>query len=231
MSFKTHENRAGGAGALVKVRTVASTQYTSDQLCKVTLGVLTICAAQGDKPTHKFVCIETPPSLPQQAIKDKSTAAQEMALCVPIGGSCIFMRRELVGNSVPQINGVACNANAVATTLKVTKAGDSANDYLEGECFVPEIGEQRHITADAYGANEHTFTVAPAFSRAPTTGDTVVAVPFSRGFTSVKLGATAPDLNISTVPADDNGGNLKIEDVVLTAMPNPYVVVSVPDLE
>lgn len=230
--FQVAKNNAAGAGQLEKVKSLASTQYAfGDMITTHPASGNKGCAnkvAAADKATHIVQSMVTPDSLSQPATAFLTTAACEDLLCIPITGSRVIIKSYLIGDSVPPINGTACNSNSTATQLLVTAAG-SANDYLDGVCYVPELGEQRLITADAVSTGVHTFTVSPAFRRAPTTGDTVIAVPFSKGASAVKFASTNPHQGIGTAVADKTGGQLYIEDVNLKGdNVGPYVLFSHP---
>jgi len=224
--FQFHKAKSAGAGPTEKVKGLASTQYARGDALVVTAGTGTKASATS-KITHIVEAMYTRDDLNRPATELLTTAKDEPLFCIPVAGGNIILRSDLRGDAAPPINGTACNSNSTTTELKVTAAG-STNDYNDGQCYVPELDEQRLITADSVSGGVHTFTVTPAFRRAPTTGDTVIAVPFSKGATAVKLNATTPHQCISTAVADKTGGHVKIEDVDLK---NLIVYTSHPDQE
>lgn len=211
--FEIAYTRAAGAGVQEEIKSVASQQYGRGYMLAVTAGLAALVSAAG-KGTHIFMSLQVPASLLRAATENLSTAVGEMVNATRVEGGDVVLKSELRSQSAPPINGVACNSNSTATELKVTAAG-SSNDYDNGTCYVPELDEQRLITDDTVNTGVHTFTVEPAFRRAPTTGDTVIAVPFCKGATGVKFASTNPHLGIGTAVADKSGGNNKIEDVDL----------------
>lgn len=222
--FEIVNTRSAGAGVIEEVKSVASQQYVRGAMLAVTAGLAALVTATG-KGTHIFQGLITPVNLLRPAVENLSTAAGERVEGARVEGGDVVLKSELRAQSAPPINGVACNTNASATSAVVTAAG-STNDYNNGTCYVPELDQQRLITADSVTTGVHTFTVEPAFSRAPTVGDTLIAVPFCKGATAVKFAATNPHLGIGTAVADKTGGNNKIEDVDLK---NLLVYTSCPD--
>lgn len=214
--FRVRFPLASGAGANEEIQGVANTQYNPGDMVNVVAGVATKVAATG-KGTHIVVARITPADEVRPGTFNFVGTKGELLSCVPVSGDLVVLESNLKGNSAPPINGLACNANADPSSLLVTAAG-SANDYLNGQCYVPELNQQRLITADAVDTGVHTFTVAPAFRRAPTIGDTVIAVPFSKGATTVKFSATNPHEGIGCAVADKAGGNNKIFDVDLARL-------------
>lgn len=217
---------AAGDGANEEVQGVANTQYNPGDMVAVVADLATKVTATG-KGTHIVIARITPADEVRPGTINLVGTKGELLSCVPVAGDKVVLRSSLKGNSAPPINGVACNSNADPSSLLVTFAG-STNDFTNGQCYVPEIGQQRLITADSVNTGVHTFTVAPAFRRAPTTGDTVIAVPFSKGATTVKFSATNPHEGIGCAVADKAGGNNKIYDVDLAKL---LVFSSCPDSE
>lgn len=227
MAFEIYRTLSAGAGVAEEILGTASTQYAYGEALTVVSGIATKAIAAG-KVTHITVNMFTPINTNRQDSPMLTTTAGEKLNVVKVAGGNVVLKSGLTGNSAPTINGTACNSNAVTTSLLVTFAG-STDDFTGGTCYVPEIDDGMHIiTADSVGGGVHTFTVVPPFRRAPTTGDTVRAVPYSKGFTAVKLNGTTPTLGISNAVADDSGGHCKIEDVDLK---NLFVLTTHPDLE
>lgn len=214
MAFEIDLERMAGAPVQEEIQAVANQQYNNGDMLAVTAGVAALVTAAG-KGTHLFGALQVPADKIRPGTMGLATTVGEVVNAALIEGGDVRVKSDLRGNSAPPINGLPCNANASLTSLLVTQAGGAANDFLNGQCYVPEIGQQRLITADAYGANIHTFTVAPAFRRAPTTGDTVIAVPFSKGAYGIKFNATTPSQGLDTSVAGKTGGTNKIEDVDL----------------
>lgn len=207
---------ASGAGANEEIQGVASTQYKPGDMLAVVAGVATKAVA-GSKGTHVFIARVTPASEVRPGTINLVGTLGELLSCVRVDNDTVVLKSSLTGNSAPPINGVACNANSTATQVLVTHAG-SDNDFTNGQVYIPELGQQRLITLSDETAGVQTFTVAPAFRRAPTTGDTCIAVPFSKGATAVKFSATNPHEGIGTAVADKTGGHNKIFDVDLAKL-------------
>jgi hypothetical protein len=206
----------------------ASTQFTAGDACMFNgNGYLEQAAAQTSKIDGVFHSIFTDKSLMRQATANLTTTIGEEALYIPCRGNGLQFKTNLTGDDAPPINSTACNANTSKTTVKVTAAG-LTNDYKAGTIFAN--GEQRTISADSVAGGVHTFTVTKPFTRAITTGDTAIVVPFSRGVRGVKLSASsgAPQIGISPAVADKSGGYVDIEDVQLNNLAGntPFVVVS-----
>lgn len=113
----------------------------------------------------------------------------------------------------PIVNEVAANSNASDVTVKCALADGDADDMNGGLVYIPELDEVRNILDSSYSSNVLTITVNKAFSRAVTTGDTVVAVPFNVGFSPKLL--TSTYRSISSVRADKNNGYCKLMRVDL----------------
>lgn len=198
----------------------ASTQFYEGDALVLSDGIAGQASAQTSLPTHIFVNMITDSTLLRPAATNLTTTLGEKGLMVPVGsgvagGFAPFnFYTPLIGNSVPPINGVAANSNSTTTTVLVTASG-SSNDYATGTIYVPSLQQQRTITADTVSGGIHTFTVTPGFSRAVTTGDTVIVVPFSPGSVGVKLAPTVVYQGVSTAVADKTGGHVNIMGVVL----------------
>lgn len=214
--FRVRFPLASGAGANEEILGVASTQYTPGDMLNVVAGIATKVVGTG-KGTHIFVARITPPDEVRPGTINLVGTKGELLSCIPVSGELVVLESDLKGNSAPPINGVACNANATLNLLLVTAAGSTA-DYNNGQCYVPEIGQQRLITDDTVTTGVHAFTVVPAFRRAPTTGDTVIAVPFSKGATTIKFSSVSPEQGIGAAVADKAGGQNKIFDVDLARL-------------
>jgi hypothetical protein len=209
--FRLVGMKEGVGSLLTKVLVAASYTFRAGEALNMASGVASAATA-AQLVTHIYNALITPSNLLRPATPDTSTTAGENALVYDVGGSGLVYECDIT----PTINGTAANANASTTSVLVTFGG-GATDFNGGQVYIPELDEQRTITVDAFGAGVHTFTVTPAFSRAPTTGDTVRAVGFSKGRIGVKLDATTPSLKVSTAIADLSGGKVNIEDVNLKA--------------
>lgn len=228
--FQVHKRLASGADPIETVKSVASTQYELGDLLSIFIAVGDgTKVAATSKATHLYQSMITPDDVIVMSPQNKSTADCEPMLCTPVYG--VVLKSWLVGDSVPKINKVAANSNAVATTVLATTA-TTDNDYDNGTIFCPELGEQRLITDSQDTAGVCTFTVSPAFSRPVTVGDTIIAVPFSKGSNAVQFDATTPQRGLSTDPANKTGGQNQIFDVVLKGDNiGPYVLSICPDRE
>lgn len=202
-----------------------STQFAGGDALVFVNGRLEQAATAANQVDAILNCIVTPASLARPATANLTTTLGEEAQYIPCRGNGLKFKTNLDGDAVPPINGTACNANAVTNIVKVTAAG-STNDYVGGTIFCN--GEQRTIVTDVVGAGVHTFTTNKAFTRAITTGDTAIVVPFSRGTRGVKLGAATMYTGISSAVADKSGGKVDIEDVSLNNLAGnqPYAIVS-----
>ena len=226
MAFDIHETLSAGAGVPEEILVTASTQFYPGELLLVANGIGGKVTATS-KATHRFISLVTPPDKVRPSTFNLTTTAGEKALAERIDNSQVILKSPLKGNMAPPANGVACNTNASATSVKFDHAAaDGA--FAAGTVYIPELGQQRQITADVKVSSEHTLTVTPAFRRAPTVGDTVIAVAFSKGSSAVKFDSTTPSLGVSTAVGDISGGQNKIEDVDLA---NLIVYTSYPDSE
>lgn len=197
----------------------ASNQFYENDACVLTDGILGQTASQTALPTHIFCNMITDSTMMRPGTQNLTTTLGEKGLAVPVGAvagglSPLNFWTPLTGNSVPTINGTAANANSSTTSVLVTFTG-STNDFATGTVYIPSLQQHRTITADTVSGGVHTFTVTPAFSRAVTTGDTVIAVPFSAGSIGVKLAPTVSYQGISTAVADKTGGHVNIYGVIL----------------
>jgi|SRR5665213_344916 len=197
----------------------ASTQFYENDAMILLDGIAAQVSSQTSVPTHIFVNMITDYSMMRPAAQNLTTTLGEAGLIVPVGAvaggmGLLNFYTPLIANSLPTINGTAANANSTATSVLVTFTG-STNDFATGTVYIPALQQQRTIIADVVSGGVHTFTVAPGFSRAVTTGDTVIAVPFSGGSLGVKLAPTVPSQGISTAVADKTGGHVNIVKVVL----------------
>lgn len=225
MPFEIAYLKSAGAGVMEEVLCTASTQFTRGMMLFMTAGragKVTVSA----KGTHLYQAMTTPPNLLRKAVEDKSTTVGELAQCMFVAGDDVVLKSSLTGNSAPPINGAAANTNATATSVLVTVA-TTDGDYTGGQIYCPELDEQRLITNSDETGGVTTFTVDPPFRRAVTLGDTVRAVPFSKGNTAVKYSASTPENGIGTAVLDKTGGFNKIEDVDLK---NLIVYSSCPNL-
>lgn len=227
MAFEVHQTLAAGAGVAEEILGAASTQYNYGDGLAVTATIGTKVGATG-KMTHIFVNMFTPISTSRQDAPGLTTTKGEKLNCIKVAGELVVLKSGLTGTSAPPINGVACNSNANASQVLVTFAG-SSGDFTNGTCYCPEIDDDEHfIVTDTVNTGVHTFAVVPPFRRPPTIGDTLRAVPFAKGATTVKFDATTPSQGIGTAVGDKTGGQNKIHDVDLK---NYLVFTTHPDLE
>ncbi|HEY9792084.1 MAG TPA: hypothetical protein V6D22_16880 [Candidatus Obscuribacterales bacterium] len=236
LGFQVYKRASAGSDPKEKIPSTASTQYLSGGGSALTVrpgsgnnGFANLVAA-ADKCTHIYESMITPDNVVQMLPADKSTALQENVLATPINPRTI-LKSWLVGDAVPTINKVACNTNSNAAQALVTAAG-STGDNTNGTIYIPELNQQRTITGDAVAGGVHTFTVAPAFTQAPTVGNTAIVVPFSKGCTGVKFNSSNPSQSLDPTVSGKSGGHNNIEDVNLKGDNfGPYVLSSCPDLQ
>jgi hypothetical protein len=204
----------------------ASTQYKPGDLLVVSGGIAARNTATG-KPTHLFGSLVTPASQIRPGTLNLTDATTKYEVnAIPVNGRS-RLKSSLTGTSAPTVNGTACNANA-STTSVLFAYGGGATDLDLGTVYIPELDQQRNIVSGAVGAGVMTLTVDEPFSRAPTTGDTVKAVPWSKGsHSAVKFDATDPSQGIDTAVANKTGGQARIEGVDLKAL---TVTISLPYL-
>jgi hypothetical protein len=163
-----------------------------------------------------------------------TTTAGEKLIYTPVRGTAasglFFCKTYLIGSSSgdsPPVNGSACDANTDLYTVLVLYTGTTANaDFTYGTILAN--GEQRSIVSSTYSGGTHTITVTEPFTRAITTGDTAIIVPFSRGVRGVRLNPNNIHRGIDTRVAGKSGGKVDIEDVYLTnkAGEQPFAIVS-----
>lgn len=227
MAFEIYQTLASGAGVAEEILGTASTQYAYGDGVAVVAGIATKVTATG-KITHIVINELTPARTNRQDTPLLTTTAGEKLNCLKVAGELVVLKSSLTGNAAPPINGTACNSNSTANLALVTAAG-STGDYNNGTCYCPEIDDGMHIiTDDTVNTGVHTFTVVPPFRRAPSTGDTLRVVPFSKGVSTVKFNSSTPSQLIGTAVADKTGGQVKIHDVDLK---NLLVFTVHPDLE
>ncbi len=114
----------------------------------------------------------------------------------------------------PTLNGVACQSNASTTTVKAALTGTDS-DMVGGVVYIPELNQQRFITANTYSGGVVTITVAEPFTTAPTVGHTVRATAFGPGHEAVQFSGTG-SANLSNVQGEAVSGNISIFDVDLS---------------
>lgn len=204
---------------LVRLPSLASTQYyPNDALFLPSTGVagagfLTQVTATS-KATHVYVSMFTPPALLRPGTPNLSTANCEPIHAAPCAGNGLVFLSYLIGNSLPTKNGLPASANTLASTVVFADSG-SSGDLLGGQIYITTLQQQSTIITDVVASGVRTVTVSPAFTRAVTTGDSIIAVPWSAGFEGVKFNATLPSQGIDTSVAGKTGGNINIEGVVL----------------
>jgi hypothetical protein len=251
--FHVFKSSAGGASPVEQIYSVASTTYTRgdavtvDPLAGVTGQANKV--ATGDKATHIVEAMITAanlvaPSPPAAGVawgqQFTSTANCEPLLCIPLTGEKSIIKSYLTGDATPITNGLACQTNASLTTIIFPTTGNpgAANDFTGGIVYCVELEEQRLVTACSVGGGNYTCTVNAPFTQAPTTGNTVIAVPFSKGTPAVKFNTTGVAYqSLDVTVAGKTGGTNRIEDVVLgpgegraSDMRGPYVLSSVASL-
>lgn len=195
-----------------------SQTYNDGDMLSVTAGLASLVTA-GGHGTHIFKAVITPPNLLRPANtapgQFTTTAAQEQVTAVRVQNGLARIRSLLVGGSAPTINGVGANANANPSVVLVAFAGAANGDFTGGQVYIPELGQQRLILTSTGAANVETFNVEPPFSQAVTNGNTVIAVPWSKGYQGAKFLAANPQQGVDTAIANKAGGTLQIEDVFL----------------
>ena len=217
--FWVDRSAPGVEDLIVQIRGVSGTQYTQGDACYVststagTTGGLVIQAdSQTVQPEYVFLSMVTPGSQLRPATFNKVTSDYEMLELIEVAGTSIVLNTQFAAAT---FDGTACNANAVTNNVVFTGAGAN-DDFTGGTVYIPELNEQRYVIDDAVSAGVHTLTVAPAFSRAPTTGDTLRLVPWGPGYRGgVKLQSANPQQGISVAVADKTGGALFIYGVNL----------------
>jgi hypothetical protein len=225
LGFQPYDENISTSNILQRHLLTASTQYYENDACILSDGIAgQISTAEGGPVTHIFQVMVTPAAVLRPGTANLSTTAGEKGLFVPVGTGVAggfqplnFLTPLTANDSIPPINGTACNSNSTATSVLVTAAG-STNDYATGTIYIPSLQQQRTITADTVSGGVHTFTVTPAFSRAVTTGDTAIVVPFSPGSVGIEHDSTNPYQGISSQVADKTGGHVNIVKVVLGAI-------------
>lgn len=162
-----------------------------------------------------------------------TTTAGEQLIYTPCRGTAIsglMFKTFLTGpnsGDTPPVNGESCDTNTDLYTVLVLYSGTTANDDFTGGTILAN-GEQREVADSAYSGGTHTITVTRPFTRAITTGDTAIIVPFGRGTRGVRLKPTNPHRGIGCRVADKTGGKVDIEDVYLTTQTGEvhYAIVS-----
>lgn len=232
MAFDIHNTLSAGAGVVEELLAAPSTLFKLGDMLNVANGIASRVTAAG-KATHLLIAphpfdsTNRPVTLDSSQQFTTSAALGDKIQAVRVDNGQVITKSKLTGTSAPLVNGTAANANAVVSQVVFDAAGIANGALVGGTVFVPGLGHAR-ITGDTKVSNTHTLDIHPSFRRAATTGDTVFAVPFSKGLTTVKFDATTPSQGIGTAVADASGGNNKIEDVDLL---NLYVYTSHPDAE
>jgi hypothetical protein len=220
LGFQPYAETISTSNILQRHLLTASNQFYEGDACILTDGILGQTSSATALPTHIFQVMITPYSILRPATANLTTTLGEKGLSVPVGNVAgglpilTWLTPLVVNSGIPPFNGTAANSNSTATSVVFTGSG-STNDFATGTVFIPSLNQQRTITADTVSGGVHTFTVIPAFSRAVTTGDTLIAVPFSPGSIGVKLDATNSYQGISTAVADKTGGHVDIVGVSL----------------
>lgn len=215
------DRTAQGVEDLIQqIRGVSGTQYSEGDACLIststggtTGGLLIQAATQTAQPQYIFLSEVTPSSVLRPATYNLLTSAYEMCEVIPVAGTNLVMGTQFAAAT---FDGTACNSNSSTTTVVFTGAG-SSNDLTGGQVYINELGQQSYIINDVVSGGIHTLTVAPAFSSAPTTGNTLRAVPWGPGYVGgVKLQSSNPQQGISVAVADKTGGHLIIHSVSLS---------------
>lgn len=234
MAFEVHNVLAAGAGLIEEILGAPGVTFEMGDMVNVANGIASKVAAAG-KGTHIVIAMFTPISTNRQddGLAVTSTGGERLH-CLRVEGGDVVVKSKLTGTSAPTKNGTALNANATVNNAVFTDAAMADDALIQGTCYIPGLGTRDNptshfrITDHVKAGNDHTLTLHPNPRRAPTTGDTIYAVPFSKGFTAVKFDATTPHQGIGTAAGDDSGGHAKIEGVDLA---NLIVYTSHPDLE
>lgn len=225
--FSIHRASSAGQSGIEYIQLAASTQYNVGDMCYMNAGVASQVAAS-TKGFYIFCAMITLPYLLRPNTFNLSTTFGEMGEFEPVFGDKVKIGSNIVSNSAtPTIYNAAAGANTTATSVVVTIAGGANSDYAGGQIYSNNLGQQRLITASSYSGGAYTFTVAPAFgvpsstgfiNQFVTTGDTVTAVPISKGSVSIPFQAGSFPWQGIDCTKGASGGNNRIEDVDLKTL-------------
>lgn len=189
----------------------ASTQFAKGDAIEIVNGIAQKVSAATDYVYGIVDAVECRKDKPRPAVDFKTSDQGERLELIMAAGTGMEFECDIT----PLVNGTAADANTDKTKVVLTLASLNDNDLIGGQVYIPEIGEQRVITEHDEAGAVQTLTVTPAFTRAPTTGDTVIAVPQSQGDVQVKLDGTNPHQRVGVAVADMSGGRCQIESVDL----------------
>jgi hypothetical protein len=222
-------DRASDAGqsGIENIQLAASTQYNVGDMCYMNAGVASQVAASS-KGFYLFRAMLTQSYLLRPTTFNLSTTNGEIGEFEPVFGERVKLMSNIVSNAAtPTIYNAPASANATANQVIVTIAGGTSGDYVGGQIFSNVLQQQRLITASTYGSGAYTFTVAPAFGQPTvlgyvnayvTTGDTVTAVPISKGSTGIPFQAGSFPWQGIDCTKGASGGTNRIEGVNLQTL-------------
>lgn len=187
----------------------ADTQFAKGDAVEIVNGIAQKISADTDYVYGIVDAVET--KLMRPATEFKTAAAGERLELIVMAGTGMTAECDIT----PLVNGVAADANSDATKVVLTLASLNDNDLIGGQVYIPELDEQRVITEHDESGAVQTLTVTPAFRRAVTTGDTILAVPQSVGDVQVKLDPSNPHLRVAVTIAGLAGGHIQIDGVDL----------------
>ena len=208
---------------IVQIRGVNGTQYAEGDAIMVSnatsnYGLAVQIPAVASPAQYIFLAMVSDKSYLRPAVFDTPTAAYEYLELIEVNKTSIVMNTQFAAATY---DGTAAAANSSgANTVKMVGTGTTLNtDFLGGQIYVNELNQQATIIACSVtggSSGTYTFTVAPAFSRQVTTGDTLRVVPWGAGYAGgVKFMASTPWQGISTALADITGGPIFIYGVDL----------------
>ena len=227
--FFVDRSQPGVEDNIQQIRGVDGTQYSEGDACLIsttegTAGLVIQAPAQTSAPQFVFLAMVSDKSYLRPPVFDEPTAAFEFLELINVAGTPIVLSTQFPAAT---FDGTACASNASTTTVVFSDGGVGAtDDFTGGQVYINELNEQRTVVNDQYSSPNHTLTVAPAFSQAPTTGNTLRVVPWGPGYVGgVKLESAQPQQGISVAVADKTGGHVYIFDVDL-ALRTAYVRLS-----
>jgi hypothetical protein len=199
---------------LERILAKPNTQFYENDAIYINDGVGTQVTATA-QATHVFVNIVTAQQELRPATQYLTTAIGEVMLAAPVASGLIYFKTNLVGVAAPLKNLIACNANTNPAEIIFNDTG-SSGDLLYGQAWVDNIMQQSLITGDVLASGVRTLTIYPSFWRAATTGDHVIAVPWSKGATGVQFNIAGQSSQyIDPTVAGKTGGTINIQDVFL----------------
>jgi len=218
--FYVDRESPGVADMIRQIRMPNAVLFSEGDACYVsvtdgTAGLIIQADTQAAPVQYVFLAMVSDKSYLRPAVFDQAVVNEYAELIEVSDGFAAF---PIVLNTqfpLATFDGTACNANALTNTVVFTGAG-ATDDLTGGQVYINELGQQATILDDDVAGGVHTLTVAPAFSQAPTTGNTLRAVPWGPGYMGgVKLQAANPQQGISVAVADKTGGPIAIYGVDL----------------